>query len=203
MCASILPGQGGGESDAFRSSIIYCIRFSLSYPDRSRGNQRHKDEFGMTDGMMKIEEITPESKQINLLAKVVNVGEMREIPSRFGPSRKVADAQIGDETGTVILSLWEDQINSVKKDDLIKIENGYVSFVKSAQTPGKGNIRLNIGKYGKMEKVTEGVTSVNEEINLSVAEHDLPDRPRHGGGGRGRSGGGYGAPRRDPPRDRF
>jgi replication factor A1 len=185
---------------AFRSSIIYCIRFSLSYPGRSRVNQRHKDEFGMTDGMMKIEEITPESKQINLLAKVVNVGEMREIPSRFGPSRKVADAQIGDETGTVILSLWEDQINSVKKDDLIKIENGYVSFVKSAQTPGKGNIRLNIGKYGKMEKVTEGITSVNEEINLSVAEHDLPDRPRHGGGGRGRS---YGAPRRDPPRDRF
>ena len=105
--------------------------------------------------MMKIEEITPESKQINLLAKVVNVGEMREIPSRFGPSRKVADAQIGDETGTVILSLWEDQINSVKKDELIKIENGYVSFVKSAQTPGKGNIRLNIGKYGKMEKVAE------------------------------------------------
>jgi ssDNA-binding replication factor A large subunit len=156
--------------------------------------------FGMTDGMMKIEEITPESKQINLLAKVVNVGETREIPSRFGPSRKVADAQIGDETGTVILSLWEDQINTVKKDDLIKIENGYVSFVKSAQTPGKGNIRLNIGKYGKMEKVTEGITSVNEEINLSVAEHDLPDRPRHGhGGGRGRS---YGPPR-DAPRDRF
>ena len=157
----------------------------------------------MTDGMMKIEEITPESKQINLLAKVVNVGETREIPSRFGPSRKVADAQIGDETGTVILSLWEDQINSVKKDELIKIENGYVSFVKSAQTPGKGNIRLNIGKYGKMEKVAEGITSVNEEINLSVAEHDLPDRPRHRGGGRGRSGGNYGAPRQDSPRDRF
>jgi len=154
----------------------------------------------MTDGMMKIEEITPESKQINLLAKVVNVGETREIPSRFGPSRKVADAQIGDETGTVILSLWEDQINSVKKDDLIKIENGYVSFVKSAQTPGKGHIRLNIGKYGKMEKVAEGVASVNEEMNLSVAEHELPDRPRHGRGGRGRS---YSGPRDDQPRDRF
>jgi replication factor A1 len=154
----------------------------------------------MTDGMIKIEQITPESKQINLLAKIVNVGETREIPNRFGPSRKVADAQIGDETGTVILSLWEDQIGQVQKDDLIKIENGYVSFVKSANTPGKGNIRLNIGKYGKMEKVTEGVSSVNEEVNVSTAEHDLPDRPRHGHGRGGR--GGYGAPR-GPPRDRF
>ena len=154
----------------------------------------------MTDGMMKIEQITPESKQINLLAKVVNVGDTREIPSRFGPSRKVADAQIGDETGCVILSLWEDQISLVKKDDIIKIENGYVSFVKSPNTPGKGNMRLNIGKYGKMEKVAEGVASVNEEINISSAEHDLPDRPRHGRGGGGR--GGYGGPRREQ-RDRF
>jgi len=155
----------------------------------------------MTDGMIKIEQITPESKQINLLAKIVNVGETREIPNRFGPSRKVADAQIGDETGTVILSLWEDQIGQVQKDDLIKIENGYVSFVKSANTPGKGHIRLNIGKYGKMEKVTEGVASVNEEVNISTTEHDLPDRPRHGHG-RGGGRGGYGAPR-GPPRDRF
>jgi len=154
----------------------------------------------MTDEFIKIEQIAPESKQINLLAKIVNVGETREIPSRFGPSRKVADAQIGDETGTIILSLWEDQISLVKKDELIKIENGYVSFVKSPTTPGKGHMRLNIGKYGKMEKVTEGVGSVNEEMNLSNAEHDLPDRPRHGRGGGSR--GGYGESR-GPPRDRF
>jgi len=158
----------------------------------------------MTDGMMKIEEITPASKQINVLAKVVNVGEPREIPSRFGPSRKVADALVGDETGTVILSLWEDQINNVSKDDILKMENIYVSFVKSKENPGKGNIRLNIGKYGKYEKVTEGVSEVKEDVNLSDAEHDLPDRPprhRSGGGGRRRSYGGSSSGRDN--RDRF
>jgi len=158
----------------------------------------------MTDGIMKIEEITPSSKQINVLAKVVSIGEPREIPSRFGPSRKVADAVIGDETGTVILSLWEDQINQLAKDDIIKMENGYVSFVKSKENPGKGHIRLNIGKYGKLEKLSEGVSSVNEEVNLSATEHDLPDRPprRRGGGGRRRSYGGGSGPQRDD-RDRF
>ena len=154
----------------------------------------------MTDGMIKIEEITPSSKQINVLAKVVSLGEPRDIPSRFGPNRKVADALIGDETGTVILSLWEDQINQLAKDDIIKMENGYVSFVKSKENPGKGHMRLNIGKYGKLEKLSEGVSSVNEEVNLSTAEHDLPDRPprRRGGGGRRRSyGGGGSGPQRD------
>jgi len=159
----------------------------------------------MTDGIMKIEEITPESKQINVLAKIVNVGEPREIPSRFGPSRKVADALIGDETGVVILSLWEDQINQLAKDDIIKMENGYVSFVKSKDNPGKGHMRLNIGKYGKIEKLTEGVNDVKQDKNLSEAEHDLPDRPRHHGPRRGGYGGQGGGGRREgrDNRDRF
>ncbi|MDH4123405.1 MAG: single-stranded DNA-binding protein [Thermoplasmata archaeon] len=154
----------------------------------------------MTDEMMKIEQITPESKQINVMAKIVTVGEAREIPSRFGPSRKVADAIIGDETGTVVLSLWEDQINQLAKDDIIKMENGYVSFVKSKTTPGKGHIRLNIGKYGKIEKLDDGVSEVKEDVNLSDIEHDLPEKPRRRGPRR--SYGGSSGPRRDQ-RDRF
>ena len=175
-------------------------------PGVGTGHQLTKEEFGMTDGMMKIEEITPESKQINVMAKIVNVGEPREIPSRFGPSRKVADALIGDETGSVVLSLWEDQINQLSKDDIVKIENGYVSFVKSKTNPAKGHIRLNIGKYGKIEKLADGVSAVKEEINLSDAEHDLPDRPRHHGPRRGYGGGGSrGGDRREgrDNRDRF
>jgi replication factor A1 len=56
---------------------------------------------------------------------------------------KVATAVIADETGTVKLALWNDQINRVNVNDKVKVENGYV-------TSFKGEIQLNVGKYGKL-----------------------------------------------------
>lgn len=135
----------------------------------------------------KISELTPESKRVNIRAKVLNVSEPREIPNRFGPTNRVAEATIADSTGTVILSLWNDQIGSVNVGDNIAIENGYVSLVR-------GHIRLNTGKYGKINPSTEDITDVNEENNISEQEHEQPQRPRRSFGGGG-GGGGYGGDR--------
>ena len=55
----------------------------------------------------------------------------------------VADAIVQDETGTIKLTLWNEQIDMVNLGDNIKIENGYV-------TSFKGEIQLNVGKYGKL-----------------------------------------------------
>jgi replication factor A1 len=55
----------------------------------------------------------------------------------------VATAIIADETGTIKLTLWNDQINQVNINDTVKVENGYV-------TSFKGEIQLNVGKYGKL-----------------------------------------------------
>jgi replication factor A1 len=62
--------------------------------------------------------------------------------SRFkDETYKVATAIIADETGTIKLTLWNDQINQVNIDDKVKVEKGYV-------TSFKGEIQLNIGRYG-------------------------------------------------------
>ena len=50
---------------------------------------------------------------------------------------------IQDETGTIKLTLWNEQIDMVNVGDNVKIENGYV-------TSFKGENQLNIGKYGKL-----------------------------------------------------
>jgi replication factor A1 len=55
----------------------------------------------------------------------------------------VADAMVADETGSIKLTLWNEQIDQVNINDKVKIENGYV-------TSFKGEIQLNVGKYGKM-----------------------------------------------------
>ncbi len=143
----------------------------------------------------KVSELTPQSKRVNVLVKVVNVGEAKEIPSKFGEPRRVAEATVGDETGSIVLSLWQDQIGTVAENDVLEIENGYVSLVR-------GHMRLNVGKYGKMVKSDKDIPSVNTDVDLSAAEHQQ-ERRRFGGGGFGgggrsggfRGGGGYGGGR--------
>jgi len=130
----------------------------------------------------KIKDLTPTHKQVSLTAKVLNVSEAKEIPSRFGPARKVAEATIGDDSGTVVLSLWQDQIGTISANDVISIENGYVSLVR-------GHIRLNVGKYGKIEKVDVAVENVNTENDISAKEHEATPRHPRRNMGRRREGG--------------
>lgn len=132
--------------------------------------------------LRKVKDLSPSTKQVNLVAKVVSVGERRTIDSKFGGSRTLCEAVVGDETGTVILSLWEAQIGQAGAGDVLQVNNGYVSLVR-------GRIRLNVGKYGTLEKVAREVPEVNRTNDLSAAEHDAPPRESRGGLG-GRPGGG-------------
>ncbi len=134
----------------------------------------------------KVGDLTPQSKAVNVTAKVVSKTEIREIPmGRDGSPHKVSDALVGDETGVVYVTLWDDNIEKVNEGDTIRVENGYVTLFK-------GNIRINIGKYGKLEPAKEPLTvEVNTENNVSSKAYEQERRPYRGGGGRG-GGRGYG-----------
>ena len=91
---------------------------------------------------MKINELRDGMKRVNIEAKVTEKSDPREVVSRFkDQTLKVANAMITDETGTIKLTLWNEQINQVNVNDVIKVENGYV-------TSFRGEIQLNVGKYG-------------------------------------------------------
>ena len=64
----------------------------------------------------KVGELTPQSRAVNVTAKVVSKSEIREIPmGRDGSAHKVCDALVGDETGVVYLTLWDDNITKVNE----------------------------------------------------------------------------------------
>jgi len=142
----------------------------------------------------KVGDLTPQSKAVNVTAKVVSKTEIREIPmGRDGSPHKVSDALVGDETGVVYVTLWDDNIEKVNESDTIRVENGYVTLFK-------GNIRLNIGKYGKLEQAKDPLAvEVNTENNVSSKAYEQERRPYRGGrgGGRGFGGGGGGYGGRD------
>jgi replication factor A1 len=133
----------------------------------------------------KVGELTPQSRAVNVTAKVVSKSEIRDIPmGRDGSAHKVCDALVGDETGSIYLTLWDDNIEKVNENDTVKVDNGYVTLFK-------GNMRLNVGKYGKLGIAeTQLEVEVNTENNVSSKEYDQPRR--YYGGGRRGGGGGYG-----------
>jgi len=93
---------------------------------------------------MKISELTPGMGQVEVEAKILEVSEPRQVHSRTtGEPLRVAEAVIGDETGTIKLALWNDQIRQVKINDKIRINNGYV-------TSFRGQKQLNAGRYGPL-----------------------------------------------------
>ena len=140
----------------------------------------------------KIKDLTPQSKRVDVLAKCLEVSEPKDIPGKFGNSRKVAEASVADETGAIILSLWDNQIGSIVKDDVMEIKNGYVSLVR-------GHMRLNVGKYGQLNKSEKPLDGASTALNMSDKEYEQERRSFGGGGGGGRGGsrGGYGGGGRD------
>ena len=83
-------------------------------------------------------------KRVTVEAKVVEKGDAREVKSRFkDETYRIVDAVIADETGSVKLTLWNEQIEQINVGDNVKVDNGYV-------TSFKGEIQLNVGKFGKL-----------------------------------------------------
>ncbi len=135
----------------------------------------------------KINDLNENSKNVNATIKVIEIGETKDIPSRFGDKR-VCEVKVADASGSILLSLWDDQIGKIAIGDTLSIQNGYISIVRNS-------MRLNIGKYGKMLLSEEALSEVNTENNVSERHVDQPERPRrsgYGGGGSG-GGGGYGS----------
>jgi replication factor A1 len=137
---------------------------------------------------VKIKDLTPQSKRVDVVAKVLEVSEPKDIPGKFGNSRKVAEATIADETASIILSLWDNQIGTIAKDDVVEIKNGYVSLVR-------GHMRLNVGKYGQLSKSDKPIET-STATNMSDKEYEQ-ERRSFGGGGRSGGRGGYGGGGRD------
>jgi len=115
---------------------------------------------------VKVDSLKRIIRNVNVIVKVVDIGEPRSVTSRRDVSvHRVAEALVGDETACVLLNLWDNQIGAFNNGDVIEVKNGYTSLFR-------GFLRLNIGRHGEAEKVDRGIGEVNTENNLSKERHE-------------------------------
>lgn len=110
---------------------------------------------------VKVESLNPQSRRVNVTVKATSKNPVREIVSRRdGSNHRVTEVLVGDETGTILLTLWDNDIEKVNEGNTVNIGNGYVSLFQ-------GSMRLNIGRFGTLEPSEKAVENVKTDNNLS------------------------------------
>jgi replication factor A1 len=103
---------------------------------------------------------------INVSFKVLEKGEINEVTSRSdGSTHRVADAVVGDSTGTVVIPLWDDSIENLEIGTTYELTNAHTGLFR-------GNLRLKFGRESELKNVDEEIEEVDFDNDMSQASHD-------------------------------
>jgi replication factor A1 len=91
----------------------------------------------------KVEDLRVGMKKINLTAEVFETSEPSKVHTQFRDNAVVSNAVVGDETGRMLLCLWDQQVGSVQAGDCIEVKNAHVATFK-------GEKQLRLGKNGSI-----------------------------------------------------
>ncbi len=129
---------------------------------------------------MRVDELTPRSSRVSMAVKVLSMDEPRDIES----GGRVCEGLVGDETGTIVMSFWNEECDQVAVDATIWLKDARATLVR-------GSLRLSLGKFGSLDEPGREVGSVRDDLNLSDLAYAMPrpDRGRGGGRGGGKGGG--------------
>jgi len=112
----------------------------------------------------KVGKVNPEQKGVNLMVKCTKAA------SAIEGDASIKEATVGDETGTIILSLRSEADSALcKVGALIRVQNSHVRMVK-------GCIRLVVDKWGPLkaaESVEFEAVEESEKKNVSLTEFEL------------------------------
>ncbi len=146
---------------------------------------------------VKIENVKPFEKRLNVVFMVTEKNEEREINKRTGETHRVCDFTVADETGIITLTLWNEDIDALKEDSVYKLSNGFANVFQNS-------LRLSKGKFGNITEDSTVFEEINTGNDRSAAHMDDPrqrsygnrresygSKQSYGSYGRGRSSEGY------------
>lgn len=115
-----------------------------------------------TKRQLKIKNLVSGLRSVDIVARVLQVFEERHF-EREGNKGSVINVMLGDETGVVRMSLWNQETalvkeGKIKEGDTIKVSGGWV------KTDNRDNLELRVGR-GSIERVDQ-VVEIPERASL-------------------------------------
>jgi replication factor A1 len=109
------------------------------------------DIFPKTKRRLEIKNVLPKLRNLNLTARVVKVFDTREF-KRKDKSGKVATVILGDSTGTIRMSLWDQQTEIAKK---LKPDMPVEVFGAYTKENGISGVEIRLGNKGGIKVLEE------------------------------------------------
>ncbi|XP_019175687.1 PREDICTED: uncharacterized protein At4g28440-like [Ipomoea nil] len=125
---------------------------------------------------VKVDQLQPGTTGHNLTVKVLNCNTVLEKkptntaplagPRRPPQNTRIAECLIGDETGTILFTARNDQVELMKPETTVILRNAKIDMFK-------GSMRLAVDKWGRIEVTEPADFTVKEDNNLSLVEYEL------------------------------
>jgi replication factor A1 len=118
---------------------------------------------------MKISELSIGQGNVEVEGTVKEIGEPK-VFNKFGKDLSVANAMLQDDSGSIKLTLWNDDVSRFKDGDKLKVVNGYVNEFQ-------GEKQLTSGKFGSLEKVDGSASTESTADSAPTEEAPAEDAP--------------------------
>jgi len=97
---------------------------------------------------MNVADLKANNNVDEIVLKIVEKSESREVQRRFGGASHVCDLVGKDADGeTVKITLWNDEIDTVEINETIKIKDGWVK-------EWNNELQVSTGRSGTIEKIS-------------------------------------------------
>jgi replication factor A1 len=126
------------------------------------------NELGFSDvgrDCVKIENITSESGQVNFIARIISVFDVKEFTRNDGTVGRVGNVIVGDESGKIRLTLWDNMADMIKAG---KIKVGQTYQISGYSKQGYSGMEVNIGNNGVLAEC-------DDEINVAANNQKIKD----------------------------
>jgi replication factor A1 len=122
----------------------------------------------------KVSSLREGEDNIDIKVRVLSVEPPKTIHTQRG-DRTISEAIVGDETGRIKLTAWGQQAGKLNEGDAVELKGAWT-------TSFKGQVQLNIGSRGSIEKIDDGEVPKAEEIPESTPKAQSTGyRPPRGG----------------------
>ncbi len=118
---------------------------------------------------VKISELKPLENNLNVVFKVSKRLNERMVKNRSGENQRVCDFTISDPTGSITITLWNEDVDILKEGSVYKLSNGYANVFKNS-------LQLSKGKNGSIAEDSTVFETINEENNRSAERIADPRR---------------------------
>ncbi|KAI4299420.1 hypothetical protein L6164_032886 [Bauhinia variegata] len=119
---------------------------------------------------IKVDQLKPGTNGHTLVANVLSSNTVlqkgRPSTSQNVRPTLIAECVIGDETGTIIFTARNEQVDLMKPGNTVILRNAKIDMFK-------GSMRLAVDKWGRIEVTEPAKFVVKEDNNLSLVEYEL------------------------------